>query len=58
MRDYRLPAITGRRPVVVAKKKEISEELIEIQDKSTEKREENLIYLTLSDSVGTKESFG
>ena len=57
MRDYRLPVMTGR-PVVVVKKTDISPELVENKEESAVKQTENIIHLSISDSVGLKESFG
>lgn len=54
--DYRLPI---RRPVVIVKKTEKTKEIIEkteeIEQLSTDN---NVIHLSISDSVGLKESFG
>lgn len=53
--DYRLPI---RRPVVVAKKTENPKEIIEKNEEITKISPENIIYLSITDSVNTEESFG
>jgi hypothetical protein len=53
--DYRLPI---RRPVVVAKKTEKPKEIIEKNEETEQVSTDNVIHLSISDSVGLKESFG
>ena len=53
--DYRLPI---RRPCVVAKKTEKPKEIIENNEKIEQVSGENVIHLSINDSVGLKESFG
>lgn len=53
--DYRLPI---RRPVTVVKKTVKLEEIEENKEEITKISPENIIYLSITDSVNTEESFG
>ncbi len=53
--DYRLPI---RRPVVVAKKTENPKEIIEKTEETEQVSTDNVIHISINDSVGLKESFG
>lgn len=55
MRDYRVAMVT---PVVVKKTIEKPKEIIENNEKIEQVSGENVIHLSINDSVGLKESFG
>ena len=55
MRDYRIAMVT---PVVPKKTIENQEKTVEKQDEVAINVSENVIFLTLTDSINTKETFG
>lgn len=54
--DYRLPI--RRRPVTVVKKTVKLEEIEEKNEETEQVSTDNVIHLSISDSVNTEESFG